>query len=135
MNEINTSFPIQIEQNFIVIRMYKKSVDSYTLLYKSKHGNDHGQITSFPNNNIYTFCIRCTESDSKYYYYIKCTEVRGKFKTLADSDKIKKNVSFNMLSCIGHGFNSENFNEFVILPKKKSNFNLLLGDNIYADQY
>ena len=130
-----TSFPILIRQNFVAIRVYiENAINQIYLYYKSKNKKDWEKIVTFPNNNIYTFYLDNIEPDTKYYYHIKSIHIHGKFKTLPNL-RNKKDVNFNVLSCFGYGFDPENYKEFAILPKNGSDFNLLLGDNIYADYF
>jgi hypothetical protein len=128
-----SNFPILITQDNVIIRIYVENViDPITLFYKSKKGKDCYKVISFPVNGIYTFSITELNPDTKYYYYTKSLKISGKFKTLP---KDKEDVNFNMLSCFGYDFNFDEFSQNAIVPKKGADFNLLLGDNIYADYY
>jgi len=130
-------FAVQTTPSLVMVRIYvENATEPMQLYYQSP--NSTAQITevTFPRDGLYTFYLNKIEPDTDYKYHMKVYKVHGEFRTLPEVTKAKE-VKFNMLSCFGYANDTETSNSprHGVFPDDEVDFNLLLGDSIYADYY
>lgn len=130
-------FAVQVTPTLVMVRVYiENATEPLQLYYQAPNNTIQVTEITFPRDGLYTFYLNHIEPDSDYKYHMKVYKVQGEFRTLPEFTQSKE-VKFNMLSCFG--FALDEFNNYNpkhgIFPDDKVDFNLLLGDTIYADYY
>lgn len=130
-------FPVAVTPKLVMVRVYiEHASEPLRLYYKSENNIFYTTDVTYPRDGLYTFYLHHVTVDTEYKYHLKTYDVHGHFKTLP-THFANENVKFNMLSCFGYKFDevTENGPRHGIFPDDRIDFNLLLGDSIYADYY
>lgn len=140
MTRALSHFAVRLSCSVVMIRAYIPNAEGeLKLVYKGGDKKCKNSLVAFPRNGIYTFYLTNLCPNTTYTYRFDCYEEKGRFKTFPSSSikRCSKNVSFNMMSCFGYEYHgiTTNAPENGIYSDKPTDFNLLLGDNIYADYF